>query len=84
MTKSEMAVELRRGVCKIEFTKVDGSHRVMMATLDPQEITKTLTTPGESPRKPNPNVLPVFDVEAQGWRSFRVDSVTKFDMLTLV
>ena len=56
----------------------------MMATLDPQEITKTLTTPGESPRKPNPNVLPVFDVEAQGWRSFRVDSVTKFDMLTLV
>ena len=30
-------------------------------------------------KKPNPDVLAVYDVNAPGWRSFRWDSVTDFN-----
>lgn len=85
MSKAEMAIALRQGVCRVEFTKVDGSHRIMMATLNPQEIPAP-AHPGLVPtdRKPNPHVLPVYDVIAQGWRSFKVANVLSFDVLTLV
>jgi hypothetical protein len=29
-------------------------------------------------KKPNPDVLAVWDVEAKGWRSFRWDSIKDF------
>lgn len=83
---------LESSTIEIEFTKADGTNRVMQCTKDhrilpvqtptmdaldsgkPLEVKQTKT-----PRKPNPGVLVVFDVENNGWRSItleRIKSIT--------
>jgi WYL_2, Sm-like SH3 beta-barrel fold len=82
---------LNDGVVTVTFTKKDGTERVMKCTLDrkivPQIIHETNTdNPIDFPKTKNArvvisdNVLPVYDVEAQGWRSFRWSSVTKVEI----
>lgn len=61
-------------VITVRFIKVNGEERTMKCTLlreylPPQKDVEEITT------KENPNVLAVWDIEALGWRSFRVDSV---------
>lgn len=59
----------------VEFTKSDGSNRVMRCTLKPEHLpTQSLT---ESRKIPNHDVCVVWDIEAKGWRSFRWNSVTR-------
>lgn len=62
-------------VVTVEFTKQDGSLRVMHATLDPARLPLVESTK-ESTRKHNPDVCSVWDVDAAGWRSFRWDRLT--------
>jgi hypothetical protein len=70
---------LRNTICKVIFTKTNGEERVMYCTLNetmiPQveSIEETKRT-----KKENPDVQPVYDVQAQGWRSFRWDSLKSF------
>jgi len=67
---------LRERVVGVTFIKKDGTERVMQATLsenfipEVQNSEKTATT-----RKKSDEALAVWDTEAQGWRSFRWDSV---------
>ena len=58
----------------ITFLKKDGTERAMKCTLktDLVEYTENKT---ERKKTPNPEVLPVYDLEAEGWRSFRLDSI---------
>lgn len=61
----------------ITFTKRDGTERVMLCTL--QESALPLRTESEEPkREHSPDVQPVWDIEAGGWRSFRWDSLVSF------
>ena len=73
MKASELIDKLNSGQLTIEFTKVDGSHRVMKCTRDmtiiPQEHHPKTTQTSESS-------IRVFDLEAQGWRSFIFENVT--------
>lgn len=69
---------LRASVLDITFTKSDGSSRIMKCTLNEEFIPKFEKS--ENPRKPNPDVCPVWDMENQAWRSFRWDSITKIDI----
>jgi hypothetical protein len=62
---------LRNGKATIDFTKVNGHKRTMVATLDPGLIPETKDSGG--PR--DPNLLIVFDVEAHGWRTIKIDSI---------
>ena len=82
--QDEIKTALHNGVCSITFTKVNGDERVMQATLKadllPAVVEKVLAE-GETPpapKKPNPSVLAVYDVNAPGWRSFRWDSLKNF------
>jgi len=74
---------LSENIMHIEFEKADGSLRVMKCTLNE----KFLPTPVASDeevnrnRKPNEAVQVVWDVEANGWRSFRYDRVTMMNPL---
>ena len=67
---------LRERVVGVVFTKKDGTERVMQATLSEdlipeiQNSEKSATT-----RKKSDEALAVWDIEAEGWRSFRWDSV---------
>jgi hypothetical protein len=67
----------------VTFTKADGTERVMNCTLDPDVLPKQEITEGKEPRKVNPEVLPVYDIEAKGWRSFRVKSVSEVSFSVL-
>lgn len=65
--------KLRAGVVTVEFTKKDGTNRIMECTLAADKIGESV---GGGTRTPNPDALAVYDVENNGWRSFRWDSIT--------
>jgi len=69
----------------VEFTKVDGSNRKMLCTLaeslipeDARPKTKDTEVIAEAETNVAPTACRVYDLEKQGWRSFRFDSVVNF------
>lgn len=71
---------LKDGVVEVTFTKSDGTERVMKCTLKDEIISEHwIPKNTESQRKFSDDALPVFDVEAKGWRSFRFDSIKGVD-----
>jgi hypothetical protein len=69
---------LHEGVVGITFIKKDGSERLMQCTLAESKIPSEFAPKGSEKTKSD-EVLPVFDVENDGWRSFRWDSITKIE-----
>lgn len=69
---------LRERVCTVVFTKTDGSERSMQCTLN-SNLIPIIEKKTDRTKTINENVLSVYDVEAKGWRSFRVDSVKQFN-----
>ncbi len=67
---------LHQGVYEITFTKVDGSARVMPCTLKTDAMPAPAVKEHHSTRVYNPEVLSVWCVDKQEWRSFRVMNVT--------
>jgi len=68
---------LREGVVTVTFTKKNGDERVMKCTLNGEQlpqIQKEATEVSEVRQTSNTS-LAVFDVEAQGWRAFKWESV---------
>ena len=75
----KMIEELQSGTRVVTFTKVNGEQREMTCTLDPNIIPDPIEIKADkSPKTVNEEVLPVWDTTAQGWRSFRIDSVISF------
>ena len=69
---------LHEGIVGITFIKKDGSERLMQCTLAESKIPSEFAPKGSEKAKSD-EVLPVFDVENDGWRSFRWDSITKIE-----
>jgi len=61
----------------VTFTKKNGDERVMTCTLQESELPpRVVKEDAETkPKKENLEVLSVYDVNAKGWRSFRLDSI---------
>lgn len=76
--KKWLKSHLAFGPVTLTFTKKDGTERVMNcttnSTLIPNEPISESTEPKKE-KKPNEEVMSVFDLEANGWRSFRWDSI---------
>ena len=73
-TKNELSEMLRNRKLEVSFIKKDGSLRVMNCTL----LEKYLpTNDKETTKKENDSVLSVWDIDNNGWRSFRLDSITE-------
>lgn len=71
---------LKERVVGVVFTKKDGSERAMKATLNEKYVPIVLESENSSVvRKKSEDSLPVWDIEAQGWRSFRWDSIKSVD-----
>jgi hypothetical protein len=67
---------LKTLILEVRFTKADGTERDMVCTLNPEvlpEETETKTT--TTKRKLSDEVIRVYDIENEAWRSFRVDSL---------
>jgi hypothetical protein len=83
----ELKQILENSITTVVFTKVNGEQREMKCTLlseylpksdvaGKQLLTETLT------KEENPSTLRVWDVENNGWRSFRMDSINSVSSLT--
>lgn len=70
---------LKDGVVTVTFTKKDGSERTMKCTLK-EDLIPSDKTPKGSGKTQSKQTMAVFDVEADGWRSFRLDSVQGLDI----
>ena len=76
--KAELLEMLQKGVVEVTFDKLNGEERVMSCTLlaDLLPETKRGEPLSETEKKnvKSENIV-VWDVKAQGWRSFRYDRV---------
>lgn len=65
----------------VTFTKKDGTERVMKCTLDPDILPKQEVKEGQdrTERLKTDTVMPVYDVEVKGWRSFTIKSVKRVE-----
>jgi len=76
MDKSNVIALMKEGVVTVEFTKVNGDYRKMEATLQPERMPEVVVEIEEkSPKKKSDTSLSVWDVNAEGWRSFRWDKL---------
>jgi hypothetical protein len=79
--KYELKEILSNTVSTVVFTKIDGTERELKCTLLPEYLPAKSVVEGQQllteslPRKENPDILAVWDMERNGWRSFRTDSV---------
>ena len=74
--------KLQSSIARVNFTKTNGQPRSMLCTLLPgyipaeEVVEPSDPTPG---RTRSPNALSVWDVEKNGWRAFRYDSIESVD-----
>lgn len=82
--KYELKETLQNGIATVTFTKADGTLREMRCTLMPEHLPPQLLQEAapisEKIRAENPNALAVWDLDANGWRSFRLDSISLIEV----
>ena len=74
MTKNEINDLARSNIISVTFTKKDGETRTMKCSLKDEYIDGQVKE-SISIRKPNDDVLAVWDLDKNAWRSFRIESV---------
>lgn len=79
-TREDMVKLLGTNKVNVTFTKVDGTERVMECTLN-----ETYIPTEQRPKTENKyaeSTIRVFDTVLLAWRSFRVDSVKDFKIVS--
>jgi hypothetical protein len=69
---------LRSEIVELKFTKKDGTERIMKCTLAEQKIPSENAPKGVE-RTKSDEAVAVFDLENNGWRSFRWDSLKEIN-----
>lgn len=82
--RSEVKDVLVKDLVEVTFTKINGDERVMTCTLQPETLPKVVIKEGEEKKErviKNPeNSLAVFDVTANGWRSFVIKNIKSINL----
>jgi hypothetical protein len=75
--REEVKAGLQSAIATVVFEKVDGTLRQMRCTLMAEHLPelKEASPVMRKQMKENDDVLAVWDLEAGGWRSFRLDSI---------
>lgn len=78
-TRNMFLKSLREKVCNVKFTKVNGEERDMHCTLN-MDIIPENHRPKDNGANTQTSfdVIRAFDVDADGWRSFRIENVQTF------
>jgi len=74
-TQEDLNKQLRESILVVTFNKLNGDERVMTCTKDFKIIPES-HRPKTDKEPPEGNVT-VWDINANGWRSFKYDRVTK-------
>lgn len=83
-TKEDLKFQLEQNVLVVDFNKISGDKRVMTCTLREDmkpAATKTDTMSQKKVREMSDAVVNVWDVNAQGWRSFRYDRINAVEIV---
>jgi hypothetical protein len=80
-TRDNLIGIMKDEVVELTFIKKDGTERVMYCTLKEDLLPVTEVKEETKERKVNEDVLAVYDVDAEGWRSFRWDSLTQIKLV---
>jgi hypothetical protein len=77
MSRAELSEVMKMITATVVFEKVDGTLRTMKCTLKPEALPpiEVDESSEKKTRKVNPNILSVWDLEKNEWRSFRIDTV---------
>lgn len=75
LTEEKIIGMLKENVCNVQFRKVDGSLRKMRCTLHPDLIPLKVIVEGKKERAKINDVVAVWDLDLNEWRSFKVSSV---------
>ena len=79
MEKTQIVESLHQGICEVVFTKADGSERVMKCTLSKSYLPPNTRAILTEDATRNPNIVNVWDTEANSWKSFALDCVKSFN-----
>ena len=82
-TRIDLKNQLEQNVMVVDFTKLNGDKRVMTCTLreDMKPVaTKVDPMSTKKVREVSDAVVSVWDVNAEGWRSFRYDRINSVDI----
>lgn len=63
-------------IVRVTFNKVNGEQRIMDCTLMEGVVPET-----KGAKKPNAEVMNVWDINKRDWRSFRIANVTDFKLV---
>ena len=74
ISKSNLVNMLQGGIVQVKFTKKDGTERIMRCTLA-EGIVIPHEKKTDRDKSINEDTLSVWDVDNNGWRSFRLDSI---------
>lgn len=81
VTKQKLKDILKQNIVSISFKKIDGTDRKMLCSLK-EDILPVVESKETTKKKPeNENVLPVWDLEKNAFRSFRIDSLTDYSII---
>ena len=77
--ESLLETALHLGKTKVVFTKVDGSIRELNCTLNSSIIGTYYSSNSDKPKRITPDdLIAVYDVDAEAWKSFKRDNVIRF------
>jgi len=84
LSREDVVELLQNDVATVTFTKVDGTERAMSCTLLQEVLSQRAPSvvsdkPKAPSKTPNPNTVAVFDMKADGWRSFRLESLKSIE-----
>ena len=79
MNKIEMQDLLKGNIYNVTFTKINGVQRIMRCTLM-QSLLPAPAPDTTKARKACDDVVACFDLDADGWRSFRLDAVIGYEI----
>ena len=84
VTPAEMKVEffktlLKNDIVRIGFKKVDGTESEMICTLLEAKLPASVST--KKVETKSSDTVRAFSIDRNGWRSFKVDNVTFYEIL---
>ena len=81
MERDALLAMLHEGVCNISFQKVNGERRDMRGTLKvdlipaPKDVDTNKELNSGKVKDINPNIVVVYDLVKNDWRSFRIENL---------
>lgn len=79
-TLDQLKAALTESVVRVEFTKIDGSHRSMLCTKNAVSIPAADMPIGVG-KKPNESIISVYDLEKSAWRSIKIDNILSWAVI---